>query len=91
MQQNLTWFLALCFYREAGILIKNVDVTGGDVYVVLNEDFLIKKRSTNTNSLSGEIVKETNAAGGSRKQEKKHPILAITKSASMFPEKVCKF
>lgn len=73
-------------------MIKNVDVTGGDVYVVLNEDFLIKKKSsTNTNSLSGEIVRQTNAAGASRKQEKKHPILAITKSISLFPEKVCKF
>lgn len=74
--------------REAGVLIKNVDVTSGDVFIVLNEEFLFKKKSsTNTNSVAAEFVKETNAAGASRKQEKKPPMLAITKSTSMFPEK----
>lgn len=75
-------------FREAGVVVKNVDITSGEVMLNLNEELFLKKKSSpDTLSHASETTLESSTTKSP--QEKKSPLLAITKFTSMFPEKVC--
>ncbi|KAL3514280.1 hypothetical protein ACH5RR_026997 [Cinchona calisaya] len=89
---NCEEFSLLCEFghdREAGIVVKNVEITSGEISMILSEELLVKNKSSiDTSAQAGQVVKETNEAGASRKPDKKPAILAITKFTSIFPEKI---
>ena len=77
------------FLREAGIVVKNVDITSGEVSMILSEELLVKKKSSiGTSAQAGQVVTEANEASATKKPDKKPAALAITKFTSIFPEKV---
>ncbi|XP_058081672.1 protein SABRE [Magnolia sinica] len=68
--------------REIGIVIKNVDITSGEVTVNLNEDLFPKKK---TDAVEGATLDSSDA----RKLEKKQNALqSLKKNILGFPEKV---
>lgn len=74
-------------YREVGIVIKNVDISCGEVTVNLNERLLVKrKRSSESPSVSdrsiGSNVDHTSTKPSLTKEEK------LARYSSLFPEKV---
>ncbi|KAL3504883.1 hypothetical protein ACH5RR_034724 [Cinchona calisaya] len=89
---NCEDFSLLCEFghdREAGVVVRNVDITSGEVSMILHEELLVKKKSSiDTSSQAGELVRETNALGNSKKPDKKPAILAISKYTTIFPEKI---
>lgn len=85
-----------CWCREAGIVVRNLDITCGEVRVNVNEDFLLKEKGASDTSLhptsgaeqatlSQELNKETESA---KKPQGKQLLSALSKYTSMFPEKV---
>lgn len=80
----------LCLFfldREVGIVIKNVDISCGEVTVNLNERLLVKrKRSSESPSVSdrsiGSNVDHTSTKPSLTKEEK------LARYSSLFPEKV---
>ncbi|XP_024023425.1 protein SABRE isoform X2 [Morus notabilis] len=74
-----------------GVVIKNVDVTSGEVTVNLNEEMLSKSKSSLQSSSQSDKVMETTVASlDSRKENKKQSVVvALSKYASLFPEKFC--
>lgn len=76
-------------FREAGIVVKNVDITSGEVSMILSEELLVKKKSSiDTSAQAGQLVRETNEARTIKKPDQKPAISAISKFATIFPEKV---
>lgn len=74
--------------REAGVVVKNVDITSGEVTLNLNEELFLKKKSSpDTFSHASEATIESSTTKSPHK--KQSALLAITKFTSMFPEKVC--
>lgn len=73
--------------REAGTVVRNVDIRNGEIYVNLNEELLPKKKGADTAHVA---VKPINESGTAEKLEKKPAALAVMreKYASMFPEKL---
>ncbi|KAK6773169.1 hypothetical protein RDI58_028407 [Solanum bulbocastanum] len=73
--------------REAGTVVRNVDIRNGEISVNLNEELLLKKKGADTAHVA---VKPINESGTAEKTEKKPAALAIMreKYASMFPEKL---
>ncbi|XP_058224972.1 protein SABRE isoform X2 [Rhododendron vialii] len=65
--------------REAGIVVKNVDITSGEVTLNLNEELLIRKKSSSDSS----VVDSSFESSTSKKPEEKRAALS-----SMIPEKV---
>lgn len=75
-------------FREAGVVVKNVDITSGEVTLNLNEELFLKKKSSpDTFSHASEATIESSTTKSPHK--KQSALLAITKFTSMFPEKVC--
>ncbi|XP_027148947.1 protein SABRE [Coffea eugenioides] len=89
---NCEDFALLCEFghdREAGIVVKNVDITSGEVSMILSEELLVKKKSSiGTSAQAGQVVTEANEASATKKSDKKPAALAITKFTSIFPEKI---
>ncbi|KAJ7965889.1 Golgi-body localization protein domain isoform 1 [Quillaja saponaria] len=77
--------------REVGIVIKNVDVSCGEVAVNLNEQLLSKtKRSQNTSLDSDRVIwPSVDSTTAKKLQKKQEAVAALSKYTSMFPEKVC--
>ncbi|XP_015060204.1 protein SABRE-like [Solanum pennellii] len=73
--------------REAGTVVRNVDIRNGEISVNLNEELLLKKKGADTAHVP---VKSINESGTAEKTEKKPAALAVMreKYASMFPEKL---
>ncbi|XP_058747798.1 protein SABRE-like isoform X1 [Vicia villosa] len=71
-------------HREVGIVIKNVDVSIGEVTVNLNERLLIKKKRSSESSSGSDrsSVDPMSTKQSSTKQEK------LARFSSLFPEKV---
>ncbi|WRX31391.1 FMP27/BLTP2/Hobbit [Theobroma cacao] len=77
--------------REAGVVVRNVDINCGEVVVNLNEELLSK------NKKSSDVFSETDRVTGltadsvtkKKPQKKQAAILALTKYTSVFPEKIC--
>ncbi|KAL7208123.1 hypothetical protein ACSBR1_029976 [Camellia fascicularis] len=76
--------------RETGVIIKNVDITVGEVTLNLNEElFLKRKNPSDSFSQAAEVVELTIESNTTKKaQEKKATLLSVTKNASMIPEKL---
>ncbi|PON89822.1 FMP [Trema orientale] len=77
--------------REVGVVIKNVDITSGEVTVNLNEEMLLKsKSSSQSSSQSDSAIESTVHSLDSRKAHKKQSIsVALSKYTSIIPEKLC--
>ncbi|KAK9271467.1 hypothetical protein L1049_027058 [Liquidambar formosana] len=75
---------------EVGVVIRNVDITSGEVTVNLNEELFLKnKTSSDTFSHTDEVIGSTVDSGPDKKLHKKQPALApLTKYTSLVPEKV---
>lgn len=71
-----------------GIVVKNVDLRSGEVFVNLNEELLLKRKSSAEAVFQAQEVMATSEAGAAEKPQKKPAVLSISKYASMFPEKV---
>ncbi|KAM3342335.1 hypothetical protein P3S68_027301 [Capsicum galapagoense] len=68
--------------REAGVVVRNVDIATGDVSINLNEELLLKRKG-------GDAFSSTGTESGTAEKPVKTPAnLAIMKYASMFPEKL---
>ncbi|KAK7385404.1 hypothetical protein VNO78_31121 [Psophocarpus tetragonolobus] len=83
-------FSVLCEFghdREIGIIIKNVEISIGEVTLNLNESFLVKKKSSSESSSSFEKNKRLNDDSASTKDpsKKRETILGYI---SKFPQKV---
>ncbi|KAL6012637.1 hypothetical protein ACLOJK_003126 [Asimina triloba] len=71
----------LSYEQEVGVMIKNVDVTSGEVTVNLNEELLAKKK---TDSVEGAISDST----VSKSEKKQKALQSLKKNILMFPEKI---
>ncbi|KAL7219576.1 hypothetical protein ACSBR2_012602 [Camellia fascicularis] len=76
--------------REAGVVIKNVDITSGEVTLNLNEELFLKtKGSSDAFSHAAEVVESSVESSPAKKPQKKQAtLLSVTKYASIIPEKV---
>ncbi|KAF5818651.1 putative FMP27, GFWDK domain-containing protein [Helianthus annuus] len=74
--------------REAGIVVKNVDITIGEVALNLNEELISGKKSSDTQV---DERFQSNAAEYNIKKQRneKSALSAVTKYTSIIPEKVC--
>ncbi|CAH9105183.1 unnamed protein product [Cuscuta epithymum] len=85
-------FSALCEFgheRELGVIVKDVDLRCGEVFVNLNEELLLKRRSSAEAVFQGHDFLKTNSESGEALKPQKEPaVLAIYKYASLFPEKL---
>ncbi|KAI3460068.1 hypothetical protein Pfo_016731 [Paulownia fortunei] len=85
-------FSLLCEFghnREAGVVVRNLDITSGEVRVNLNEDFLLKEKGlsdTSPNPASG-VVPADKESGSAKKPQGKQALSALFKYTSIFPEK----
>lgn len=72
-------------HRDAGVIVKNVEVTSGDVFLNLNEELFYKRNSSLATSSH---ANEANIDSRTLKlaHQKQSPLSNITKS--WFPEKV---
>lgn len=72
-------------HRDAGVIVKNVEVTSGEVFLNLNEELLYKRNSSHGNSSH---ANEANIDSTTLElaHQKQSPLSNITKS--WFPEKV---
>jgi len=71
-----------------GIVIKSVDISSGEVTLNLNEELLLKSKSSSKASNSVSVIR-SQADSSTKKPSKKQQTLAtFSKYSSMFPEKV---
>ncbi|XP_071741750.1 protein SABRE [Rutidosis leptorrhynchoides] len=74
--------------REAGIVVKKVEISIGEITMNLNEELISGKKASVTQV--DEILQSNNAYNVPKKQQNKQsPLLAISKYTSFIPEKVC--
>lgn len=67
-----------------GIVIKSLDISSGEVTLNLNEELLLKSKSSSKSSSNS-----VSADSSTKKPSKKQQTLAtFSKYSSMFPEKV---
>ncbi|KAL6527291.1 hypothetical protein OROGR_016381 [Orobanche gracilis] len=74
---------------EAGVVVRDLDITCGKVRVNLNEDFLLKKKSSLDefpHPASGAEPADKQF-GSAKKPQAKQVLSAVSKYISMFPEK----
>lgn len=73
-----------------GIIIKNVDVSSGEVTLNLNEELLLKRKSSSESSSSSDSIIGLRADSISTKKPSKQQqtLASFSKYSSMFPEKV---
>lgn len=71
-------------------MIKNVDITSGEVIVNLNDELFRKNKSSlDTFSSTDKNIGSSVDSGAAKRPHKKQQALAsLTKYTSMFPEKV---
>ncbi|XP_021642395.2 protein SABRE isoform X2 [Hevea brasiliensis] len=72
--------------REVGVIIRNLDITCGEVIVHLNEKLLSKNRTLDASTQTDKAV--VNSAVVKDPQRKQSVLVAIIKYTSMFPQKV---
>ncbi|XP_016748907.2 protein SABRE isoform X3 [Gossypium hirsutum] len=77
--------------REAGVVVRNVDINCGEIVVNLNEELLSKNKKlpdvfTQTDKVTGPTADFVTTK---KPQKKQSAILALAKYTSMFPEKIC--
>lgn len=94
----MTCFLSLLFSkrlmllyiyccREAGIIVKNVDVSIGEIALNLNEELIASKKSSVTQV--DEVLRSNAEFNLAKKQQNKQAaLLAVSKYTSFIPEKV---
>ena len=73
-----------------GIIIKNLDISSGEVTVNLNEGLLLKSKSSSESSSGSDRIIGSSADSVSTKKPSKQQqtLAAFSKYGSMFPEKV---
>ncbi|MED6196815.1 hypothetical protein PIB30_050896 [Stylosanthes scabra] len=78
--------------REVGVIIKNLDISSGEVTINLNEGLLSKNKSSLELSSGSEKATGSSADSVSAKKQSKQQqtLAAFSKYGSMFPEKVVK-
>ncbi|KAJ1424735.1 hypothetical protein SESBI_11442 [Sesbania bispinosa] len=76
--------------KEVGIIIKNVDISSGEITLNLNEELLLKsKSSSQSSSSSGSIIgPQADSVSKEKPSKKQQKLAAFSKYSSMFPEKV---
>ncbi|KAL2505954.1 RNA pol II promoter Fmp27 protein domain [Abeliophyllum distichum] len=76
--------------REAGVVVKKLDVTSGEVCINLNEELLYKESGPPDNSSQPpfEVLPANIESASIKKPQKKKDFSAITKYTSVIPEKV---
>ncbi|KAJ9545445.1 hypothetical protein OSB04_025152 [Centaurea solstitialis] len=75
-------------HREMGVIVKNIDLSLGEISVNLDEDSIPKKQKS-SDSHANEPAQSTPDPNVDKKQQKKQAaLLAITKNIPLFPEKV---
>ncbi|CAJ1974051.1 unnamed protein product [Sphenostylis stenocarpa] len=76
--------------REVGIVMKSMDISSGEVTVNLNEELLLKRKSSSEFSSGSEHKLGTHAdsVSAERPSKKLQTLTAFSKYSSMFPEKV---
>ncbi|XVF64917.1 hypothetical protein PTKIN_Ptkin09bG0204900 [Pterospermum kingtungense] len=77
--------------REAGVVVRNVDINCGEIVVNLTEELLSKnKKPPVVFSQDDKVIGSTADSEIIKKRQKKQSaISALTKYTSMFPEKIC--
>ncbi|XP_042988908.1 protein SABRE isoform X2 [Carya illinoinensis] len=75
--------------REVGVIIKNLDITSGEVTVNLNEKFLSKSKRSSSTSHSDKVIDSTVDSVAAKRPQGKQTLAALSKYTIMFPEKVC--
>lgn len=74
--------------REAGIVVKNVDISIGEIALNVNEELISRKKSSDTQV--DEVLQSSIEYNIAKKQQNKQAaLLAVTKYTSFIPEKVC--
>ncbi|KAF7817045.1 protein SABRE isoform X1 [Senna tora] len=86
-------FTILCEFgydREAGIIVKNVDISIGEVTANLNEGLLLKRKSSVESSSGSEKIIEPSAdsIATDKLSKNQQALAAFSKYTTMFPEKV---
>lgn len=73
-----------------GIVIKNMDISSGEMTVNLNEELLLKSKSPSKSSPGSDSKAGSHADSASTKMpsKKQQTLAAFSKFSSMFPEKV---
>lgn len=72
-----------------GIVIKSVDISSGEVTLNLNEELLLKSKSSSKSSSNSVSVIRSQTDSSTKKPSKQQQTLAtFSKYSSMFPEKV---
>lgn len=74
--------------REVGVIIQNVDINSGEVTVNLNEELLSRKKSSSDAFAHTDKELVADSSVSKNQHNKQSRLVAITKYASMFPEKV---
>ncbi|KAL3845764.1 hypothetical protein ACJIZ3_003167 [Penstemon smallii] len=76
--------------REAGVFVKNLDVTSGQVHINLYADLLLKDKSLSDTSPQpvSEVIPENRGAGSAKRTQGKQSLDAVVKHTSIFPDKV---
>ncbi|KAF6160647.1 hypothetical protein GIB67_019587 [Kingdonia uniflora] len=74
--------------REVGVVIRNVDVTSGEVTVNLNDDLFLKSKSSSETFIPEDRSDPSDPGANSKLQKKKNAVLSLKKYSSVFPEKV---
>lgn len=84
---RFSYMLLYSGYRDAGVIIKNVEVWSGNIIINLNNEMFLKnKRSSDTSFHANEAnIDSTTIKSPHKKQS---PNMAIARLASLFPEKV---
>ncbi|KAJ9560488.1 hypothetical protein OSB04_005648 [Centaurea solstitialis] len=73
--------------REAGIVVKDLDVSIGEIALNLNEELIPRKKSSETQV--DEVLQSSIEYNNAKKQQNKQAaLLAVTKYTSFIPEKV---
>lgn len=85
MYKGFSYLPTCSVHRDAGVIVKNVEVTSGEVFLNLNEELFYKRNSSHGNSSH---ANEANIVPTTMKltHQKQSPLSNITKS--WFPEKV---
>lgn len=76
--------------REMGIIIKNVDISSGEVTLNLNEELLLKSKNSSESSSSSDssIGSRVDPVSAKKPSKKQQTLAAFSKYSAMFPEKV---
>lgn len=73
-----------------GIVIKSMDISSGEVNVNLNEELLLKGKSSSefSSGSDSKVVSHADSVSAKGPSKKMQTLVAFSKYSSMFPEKV---